>query len=109
MAWSTEFEELMPDGVTISALSGLSTDGYGTEVYGTGSTYQARIVRKQHPVRTLEGVEDTATTMVWVNSTTTFAPTSRFALSDGSTPENLMALEAYPDQDGLHHVRLSFG
>ncbi len=109
MAWSTAFEELMPDGITVAPLSGLSTDGYGTEVFGTGTTYQARIVRKQHPVRTLEGIEDTATTMVWINSTTTFPPTSQFALTDGTTPANLMAIEAYPDQDGLHHVRLSFG
>ena len=107
MAWSTAFEKLMPATVQVAALTGLSTDGYGTPTYGSASTHKARVVGKQHLVRTFAGVEETARTMVWVASTSTFAPSAQFTLPDGTTPE-LLAVTAYPDSDGTHHVRLSF-
>ena len=108
MNWSTSFESQMPDGVTVALLSGLSTDGYGTETFASGTTFKARIVRKQHPVYTAPGVEEIANTLVYIASTTTFAPSAQFTLSDGTTPR-LMQLNAYPDSDGVHHVRASFG
>ena len=107
MAWSTAFEKLMPATVQVAALTGLSTDGYGTPTYGSASTHKARVVGKQHLVRTFAGVEETARTMVWVASTSTFAPSAQFTLPDGTTPE-LLAVTAYPDSDGTHHVQLSF-
>ena len=107
MAWSTAFEKLMPATVQVAALTGLSTDGYGTPTYGSASTHKARVVGKQHLIRTFDGVEETARTMVWVASTSTFAPSAQFTLPDGTTPE-LLAVTAYPDSDGTHHVRLSF-
>ena len=107
MAWSTAFEKLMPATVQVASLAGLSTDGYGTPTYGSASTYKARVVGKQHLVRTFAGVEETARTMVWVASTSTFAPSARFTLPDGTTPE-LLAVTAVPDSDGIHHVKLSF-
>jgi len=107
MAWSTEFEELMPTNVTVSALSGLSTDGYGTATFTTGTSYKARVLGKQHLVRSFAGVEETAKTKVWISSTSTFAPSVQVTLPDGTTPE-LLALEAVPDQDGVHHTMASF-
>lgn len=107
MAWSTGFESFMPVTITVAALSGLSTDGYGTATYGTATTYKARVVGKQHLVRTFAGVEETARTMVWVASTSTFAPSAQFTLPDATTPE-LLAVTAYPDGDGTHHMKLSF-
>ncbi len=51
MAWNSEFEDLMPDGVSVLPIASWSTDGYGMLVAGTASTYKARIVRKQTLVR----------------------------------------------------------
>lgn len=108
MAWSTAFEALMPDTVTVKTLSGLSTDGRGTPTYGTASTYTARVSRMQQLVRTFEGTEEVAHTVVWIKSTSTFAAASQITLPDGTTP-NLLSLSAIPDQDGIHHLKAWFG
>jgi len=107
MSWSTEFESMMPHTVTVAALSGLSTDGYGTETYTTGTSYKARVVGKQHLVRSFAGVEETASTRVTIASTSTFAPSVQITLPDSSTPE-LLSLQAVPDEDGWHHIVASF-
>lgn len=111
MAWSTEFDDLLPDTVTVKTVTGVSTDGYGVPTYSTGQDYSARVVRKQELVRTFEGTEELATTVAWVNSTSTdqFTPSAEVTLPDGSTPP-LMGVEAYPDEDGsAHHIKLMFG
>jgi len=97
----------MPAGVTVSAWSGLSTDGYGTATFASGTTYKARVLGKQHLVRSFAGVEETARTVVWVASTSTFAPSVQVTLPDGSTPE-LLAITAVPDEDGINHSKMSF-
>ena len=109
MSWSTDLDDLMPDTIWVSSMSGF--DGYGTFTYGSASTYTARVVRKQRPVKTFEGTEELATAMAWVKSTSTFGPGDRYLIPTGSTFEEarLLAVESYPDEDGTHHVRLSFG
>ena len=62
---------------------------------------------KQHLIRNFAGIEETAKTMVWVASTSTFPPMSQYTLSNGTTPE-LLAVQAVPDEDGVHHIKLSF-
>ena len=112
MAWDAQFEDLMPDGVSVLPIASFSTDGYGTLVAGTASTYMARILRKQTLVRTFAGTEEVASTTVWIASTSTanFGPDSLIR-SAGSTSEigPLMALEAVPDEDGVHHIKAHFG
>lgn len=108
MSWSTDFEALMPHGVTVKALSSISTDGYGTAVYGTGTTYKARISGTQEVVTDFMGDEQVASHVVWVASTSTFGPDAQFVLSNGDTP-NLLKVAAVPDEDGTHHVKLWFG
>ncbi len=108
MSWSTEFAELMPHTVQIAALASFSTDGYGDAVYGTASTFTARVVGKQTLVRTFEGTEELATTIVYVASTGTINPSDRITLPDGSTPP-LLAVSTFPDEDGTHHHKLAFG
>ena len=108
MGWSTSFEALMADGVSIQDVISVSTDGYATEVYGTGSTFKARVVRKQSLVRTFAGTEELAHTTVWIASTSTFAPSVQITVN-GTTRGPLMALEAFPDSDGVHHTKAFFG
>lgn len=104
---AVSFLDMMPDTIVVSTLTGLSTDGYGTATYTTGTSYPARIVRKQQLVRSFAGVEEIATSVAWVASTSTFPPSGRFTLPDASTPE-LLAAESYPDEDGSHHQKLMF-
>lgn len=108
MAWSTELDGLMPHTITVAGLASFSTDGYATEVYGSASTYTARVAGKQTLVKSFRGIDELAKTVAWVKTTSTFAPSDQFTLPDGSTPE-LLAVEAYPDEDGHHHVKLMFG
>jgi hypothetical protein len=108
MGFAADLAELMPDTVTIKALSGLSTDGYGTATYTTGTAYTARVVRKQQLVKTFEGIEELATTVVWVASTSTLTSSSQFTLPDGTSP-TLLALETYSDEDGITHSKAFFG
>jgi hypothetical protein len=108
MAWDAAFEDLMPDGASVKSLTSISTDGYGTPVYGTASTYKARFLRKQTLVRTFAGTEELARSVVWIASTSTFAPDVEITVS-GSTLGPLMSLEAVPDEDGVHHVKAFFG
>ena len=112
MAWSTEFEALMPDGVRVRGTASWSTDGYGTPVLATGSTYKARAVREQKMVRTFAGTEELSEMTVWIASTTTFAnPSGTQFFLNGSTSQigPLMAIEAIPDEDGIHHLKAFFG
>ncbi len=108
MAWDSAFEELLADGVSAKSVVSVSTDGYGTEVFSTGSTFKARHLRKQTLVRTFAGTEELARSTVWIASTSTFSPDTQFTVN-GSTLGPLMAMEAVPDEDGVHHVKAMFG
>ena len=111
MGWDSAFDDLMIDTVIVTPLASVSTDGYGTPVFGTATTYMARVVREQKLVRTFEGTEELSTVTAWLKSTATFGPTARYTFpsSTGETTQTLMAVNAYPDEDGIHHVRLRFG
>lgn len=99
----------MTDSVTVQSLSGVSTDGYNTEVYSTGTTtYSARHVIKQELVRTFEGTEELATSVTYVASTTTFSPHDRVQVN-GAVPGPLMSAQTFPDEDGTHHSKLAWG
>ena len=108
MSWSTELDELLPHTITVGALASFSADGYGTPTFSAASSYAARVVGKQTLVDTFRGTEELTKTVVYVNATSTFGPSDQITLPDGSTPE-LLAVEAYPDEDGLHHQKLMFG
>ena len=102
----------MPHTVTHKSLSSFTTDGYATPVLTTGSSYTARVVGKQQLVKTFQGTEELATTIVYVKTSSTFGASDQITLWPGTTrattPE-LLAAEAYPDEDGLHHMKLMFG
>ncbi len=107
MSWSTDFEELFATTVTVGTLSGVSTDGYSVATYTTGTSYKARVFGEQTVVRSFAGIDETATTTVWIASTSTFAPSVQITLPDGTTPE-LLAMQAVPDEDGVHHIKAKF-
>ena len=108
MVWSTDLDALMPHTITHKSLTAFSTDGYATEVWSTGVSYAARVVGKQTLVKTFEGTEELATTVVYVKTSSTFGASDQITLPDGSTPP-LLAAETYPDETGVHHAKLMFG
>lgn len=108
MAYSTGFDAMLADTAVVSEVASVSTDGYGNPVYGSASTYKARHVRKQQMVRTFAGTEELSHSVVYVASTSTFRPSAQVAVN-GTTMGPIMAAEAYPDRDGVHHVKLMFG
>ena len=109
MGFDVGLLDLMPSTLKVNALKGVSTDGYGTASYSSSTkSYRCRVVEKQRLVTTFEGVEQMASTVVWVRSTSTFGPWDKVTLPDNTTPR-LLAVEDYPDQDGHHHQKLFFG
>jgi len=108
MAFDDALLDLMPDTLSVYALKGVSTDGYGTASYSTAvKSYRCRVVEKQSLVTTFEGTEQVARTVVWVKSTSTFGPWDKVTLPDGTSPQ-LLAVEDYRDETGHHHQRLAF-
>jgi len=110
MSFDPAFLTVMTSTLKINRLSGVSTDGYGRPAYaGSTLTRRCRVTEKQHLVRSFEGEQEVATTVAWVRSTSTFSPSDKITLPDGTTPR-LLAVEEYRDQAGaMHHVKLSFG
>ena len=109
MALTDDLLDLMPSTCVYAAFQGLSTDGYAIPTYSTAAaSYRCRVVNEQRLVRSFDGVEELATTTVWIASTSTFSPLGRFTLPDGSTP-GLLAVETYRDEDGVTHSKLGFG
>jgi hypothetical protein len=110
MSFDPAFLDVMTQTLTVTRLSGVSTDGYGRPTYSTSALSRyCRVTEKQHLVRSFEGTQEVAGTIAWVRSTSTFSPSDRITLPDGTTPA-LLAIEEYRDQDGnIHHVTLHFG
>jgi len=98
----------MPDTITVKTIASLSTDGYGREVYSSGTSLRARVIGKQQRVRTFDGTEELSHTVCWVKSTTTYGVTAQWTLPDGTTPP-LLTSEHYDDTGGLNHLKLFFG
>ena len=109
MSWSTELDALLGDTVKVVALSGWSTDGYGKPVFTSATTYSARVARRQELVRTFDGTEELCAAVAWLRSTSTFSPLASYTLGGSSNVMNLLAVESYPDEDGVHHAKLMFG
>jgi hypothetical protein len=110
MAWESAFEDLMTDTVVVASRAASTSPAFsGTHTWSTAaSTYQARWVRKPSFVNGPDGQVIEISSVAWVASTGTLHPTDRFTLPDGSAPP-VVSIEAYPDDDGLHHTKVMFG
>ncbi len=108
MAWSTDLDEVMVNGVSVKPLAGVSTDGYGTEVYGTASTYPALVRLGQEEVVTFNGDMEVSTHVAWIKSASTFAQTAQFTLSPGGTAFLLQLRTWYDEGGGVHHSKAWF-
>lgn len=109
MAFDPAFLTVLTQTLTVNRLSGVSTDGYGRPAYSTsGLSRFCRVTEKQHLVRSFEGEQEVASTIAWVRSTSTFSPSDKITLPDGTTP-HLLAIDEYRDEAGaIHHHTLHF-
>lgn len=102
----------MADTLVVTQWTALSTDGYATPVISTGggTTYKCRAVRENTLVKDFFGNEAAARTHAWVASTSTanFDQSAQYKLN-GSTLGPVLSIEAYPDQDGIHHLEMFWG
>lgn len=101
---------LMPDTIVVTT-GPASRDLAGVPTYsGGGTTYAARVVYKtmhqrggQGSWRSREGAHH-----AWVDSTTLFSTGCRVVLSDGTSPP-IRNVQGFPDENGMHHVKIFFG
>lgn len=110
MALDAAFLTVMPSTVKVRRVTGVGTDGYGDPSYSaTTLSLRCRITEKQTLVRTQDGSQEIAKTVLWIRSTSSFGPSDRFQLPDGTLPP-VLAVEEYRDQAGaLHHHKVFMG
>ena len=113
MGFESAFTDLLASTITVSTRS--SHNNYGEAGFSTSAaTYAARIVQKAGFIRGPDGEDAQVTHVAWVRSTAA----AKIALTDrvtfpssvalDTTPE-LMLIERFPDEDGIHHSKLTFG
>ena len=108
MSYDSAFTDLMPSTIVVQSFASVSTDGYLTPVYSTGTSWSCRVVQQPERIVDQDGVEVSAKTTVWVASTSTFDPYSKLTV-DGSTLGPVLAVWHYDDEDGHHHSKVAFG
>lgn len=107
MSFDRAFRELMPHTVIVSTVATLGVGGGVT--YSTSSaSYRARVVNTNRQVYNSRGQLVAAAQEAWIASTSILSPNSKFTLPDGSTPP-VLSVDVFPDEDGHHHVRVTFG
>lgn len=106
MSWDYAWVGLMPTTVTIAALS--SRDGYGKPTFAAGTSYTARVAKKNKRVRTFSGEDAVATTICWVKGSSGTGPTHRVTLADTTTPP-ILACEELTDESGVIGEKLYLG
>ena len=112
MSFSTALLSLMPSTVKVSTRT--THSNYGEPSFAaTTSSYRARIVTKLGYVRNAEGEEVGYGTVAWIRSTGTasIAASDRITLPAGAAPSSrpqVVGIERYPDEDGIHNTKVMF-
>lgn len=108
MSFDDAFLEFMPHTISVYPHAGFNS--YGEPSYSTGATtYAAMVEERPDIIRNSFGEEIVSSHVVYVNSTSRIAMTSRVVLPDGSEP-SLVRSDVFSDEDGsFHHVVLFFG
>lgn len=107
MSMDSELLELMPSTVTVADLS--SVDAYGEAVFGTATSYRARIEPKPTLIRNFQGEEVVASATIYLACTTAVSATAEVTLPDGSTPPLQQVAHHYETDGTIHHVVLYVG
>lgn len=100
----------MPHSVTIAAVS--TRNGYGEPTYGSGTSYTARVVKKQSKVRSFTGEETVAQGTIWIKGTPGLTPQHQITVPSGffaSTTPPLIGCEQIVDETGVIGERAFIG
>ena len=107
MTFATDFDDMLPQVVTVKTVTGRNGDGSANFSTAT-STYQARVVNANKQTRDDKGNVVQAAYVAWIASTSVLSPRSRYALPDGSTPP-VLNIAVYPDESGNYYNKVTFG
>lgn len=107
MSFENDFLDLMPHSIIVNSFS--SINGYGKPTFATAATtYQGLIQYKQKLIKTGSGQEKISTAQVVLNCTGTINSDDKITLSDG-TIRPILGIERLSDDEGQHHIKISFG
>lgn len=108
MSYDSALDELLPHEIVVKHAGGRNIYGE-VNVGGVAATYRARVLYEARQLTRPTGEEVVAAGKVWVSGTvpTAIATTDIITLPDGSTPE-LIQVDTFPDEEGLHHQVLWF-
>lgn len=101
-----DFKHMMPHTVVHTPV--LSRDSYGKITYGTGVSYQSRVVYKNKQVRSANGEIVMSAGTVWFAQTISISASDKITLPDGTTPQ-IISVEKYPDDRGDRFTKIYFG
>ena len=76
-------------------------------VFGPPVAYRGRVVDKQRLVVDANGQERVATTTAWFFGAPDITTDDRITLPDGRRPF-ILNIAHFPDEKGMHHVRVDF-
>lgn len=110
MAWDAALDDLLESSIVVTARAASTAPSLsGVPSFSTtATTCSARWVRIRKMITQNDGSVAESLSQAWIKSTGALHPTSKFALPDGSSPP-VMAMESYPDSDGIHHSKIFFG
>lgn len=97
MSLDPELLELFPHSVTLAAPSSVSNAG--EVAWGAGTSYQARVAKRQDIVRDKNGYEQVSETLVDLTTAPGAKPSWKITLPDGATPP-ILAVSVAVDEDG---------
>lgn len=88
----------------------VNRDPYGAPIYGSGTTFDARLVCRDGPTRDARdarGGEAVSAAELWIAGIPAIGPEDQVELSDGSKPP-IASIERFPDEAGPSHVKVLF-
>lgn len=101
-----EFLELMHQKISVEKMIGRNPIG-GDPRYAPPIIYRGRVVDKQKLVVGPDGQERLSTTTAWFFGAPKITTDDRVTLPDGRQPF-ILNISSFPDEKGMHHVRIDF-
>lgn len=107
MGIEKDFSEMMPHTIVLAAQSSL--DSYGRPSWGSGTSYQCRVVYQQTMTRDADGREVVQRGKALLYGVALSAAVQyKLTLPDGTQPR-VLDVKQLKDQNGDHHTEIGFG
>jgi len=107
MGFEAQFLDFSTQTVTVVPLSTMTSYGAPTFSTASSTTYRAYVEPGSRVVVNQQGVEEVATAMVFVlSSSASVGPQAQITLPDGRIPK-ILSVETVNDDKGQHHLEVS--